>query len=177
MIIITALDSTKENSRILNFVKILKIRNSRKLTHAKITRSAVYIPIRSTNSHGAATERLKLMLWYITVYHLIFHAVLLLNNVFLIKPILYIYIYTYIHVGLYRQKIIMLYLIILPHMFFCIIFLYAFKYFILLLCIITFNIDYCYMYVLLLHTPSHVWPEFNKQLSIVYCRIHGGHLK
>ena len=44
---------------------------------------------------------------------------------------------------------------------------YVFKYFILLLCIITFNIDYCYMYVLLLHTPSHVWPEFNKLLSIV----------
>ena len=32
--------------------------------------------------HGAATGRLKLMLLYITVYHLIFHAVLLLNNVF-----------------------------------------------------------------------------------------------
>ena len=48
---------------------------------------------------------------------------------------------------------------------------YVFKYFILLLCIITFNIDYCYMYVLLLHTPSHVWPEFNKLLSIVYCLL------
>ena len=57
----------------------------------------------------------------------------------------------------------------LPHIIFCIIFLYVFKYFILLLCIITFNIDYCYMYVLLLHTPSYVWPEFNKLLSIVYC--------
>ena len=48
---------------------------------------------------------------------------------------------------------------------------YVFKYFILLLCIITFNIDYCYMYVLLLYTPSHVWPEFNKLLSIVYCLL------
>ena len=44
-------------------------------------------------------------------------------------------------------------------------FLYVFKYFILLLCIITFNIDYCYV---LLHSPSHVWPEFIKLLSIVY---------
>ena len=47
--------------------------------------------------HGAATGRLKLMLLYITVYHLIFHAVFLLNNVFLIKPILYIYVYIYIY--------------------------------------------------------------------------------
>ena len=27
------------------------------------------------------------------------------------------------------------------------------------------------MYVLLFHTPSHVWPEFNKLLSIVYCLL------
>ena len=33
------------------------------------------------------------------------------------------------------------------------------------------TIDHCYMYVLLLHTPSHVWPEFNKLLSIVYCLL------
>ena len=53
--------------------------------------------------HGAATGRLKLMLLYITVYHLIFHAVLLLNNVFLIKPILYIYVYTYIYLYIYTR--------------------------------------------------------------------------
>ena len=53
------------------------------------------------------------------------------------------------------------------------VFSYVFKYFILLLCIITFNIDYCYMYVLLLHTPSHVGPEFIKLLSIVYCHLGG----
>ena len=56
----------------------------------------------------------------------------------------------------------------LPHIIFCIMLLYVFKYFILLLCIITFNIDYCHV---LLHTPSHVWPEFTKLLSIVYCLL------
>ena len=58
----------------------------------------------------------------------------------------------------------------LPHIIFCIMFLmYLNILFYYYTCIITFNIDYCYMYVLLLHTPSHVWPEFNKLLSIVYC--------
>ena len=56
----------------------------------------------------------------------------------------------------------------LPHIIVCIMLLYVFKYFILLLCIITFNIDYCHV---LLHTPSHVWPEFTKLLSIVYCLL------
>ena len=53
------------------------------------------------------------------------------------------------------------------HYFLHYIFFYVFEYFILLLCIITFTIDYCYV---LLHTPSHVWPEFNKLLSIVSLR-------
>ena len=73
--------------------------------------------------HGAATGRLKLMLLYITVYHLIFHAVHLLNNVFLIKPILYIYVYIYIFIHIYMyidiymvfKKIVMLHSIIVPH--------------------------------------------------------------
>ena len=42
MIIIIALQKEKEYSRILNFVESLKIRNSRKFKHAKITRSTVF---------------------------------------------------------------------------------------------------------------------------------------
>ena len=42
MIIIIALLKKNVNSRILNFVKSHKIRNSRKFEHAKITRSTVY---------------------------------------------------------------------------------------------------------------------------------------
>ena len=80
----------------------------------------------------------------------------------------------YIDIYMVFKKIIMLHSIIVPH--YLTLFLhyvsYVLKYFILLLCIITFNIDYCYMYVLLLHTPSHVWPEFNKLLSIVEPNKH-----
>ena len=108
--------------------------------------------------HGAATGRLKLMLLYITVYHLIFHAVLLLNNVFLIKPILYIYIYIDIYRVFKKSVCYIQSLYLTTSHYFLHYVSYVFKYFILLLCIITFNIAYCYMYVLLLHTPSHVWP-------------------
>ena len=115
------------------------------------------------------------MLLYITVYHLIFHVVLLINNVFLIIPILYIYIYLYIYTCIYtyiwylkHHYVTFNHCTSLPHIIFCIMLLYVFKYFILLLCIITFNIDYCHV---LLHTPSHVWPEFTKLLSIVYCLL------
>ena len=139
--------------------------------------------------HGAATGRLKLMLLYITVYHLIFHAVLLLNNVFLIKPILYIYVYIYIYIFIHIYMYIDIFiwylkkslcyiqsLYLTTSHYFLHYVSYVFKYFILLLCIITFDIDYCYMYVLLLHTPSHVWPEFNKLLSIVYwCQLISRH--
>ena len=43
IIIIIALLKKNENSRIINFVKIPKIRNSRKCKHAKTTRSTVCI--------------------------------------------------------------------------------------------------------------------------------------
>ena len=85
---------------------------------------------------------------------------------------MYIYIYIFIHI----YKYIDIYMVSLCYIqslylttshYFLRHVSYVFKYFILLLCIITFNINYCYMYVLLLHTPSHVWPEFNKLLSIV----------
>ena len=58
-----------------------------------------------------------------------------------------IYIYTYIYMFLYIY-----------------IFFYVFEYFILSLCFITLIIYFCHV---LLHTPSHIWPEFNKLLSIV----------
>ena len=88
---------------------------------------------------------------------------------------MYIYIYTYIHVyrhiyGILKKSLCYIQSLYLTTSHYFLHYVsYVFKYFILLLCIITFNIDYCYMYVLLLHTPSHVWPEFNKLLSIVYC--------
>ena len=99
--------------------------------------------------------------------------------------IIYIYIYIYIYIFIYIYTCIYTYIwylknhyvtfnhcTSLPHIIFCIMFLYLYKYFILLLCIITFNIDYCYV---LLHTQSHVWPEFNKLLSIVYCLLQAKH--
>ena len=81
-------------------------------------------------------------------------------------------IYIYIHIYKWYLKIFMLHLIIVHHLFTLCSALYVciYKYFILLLCIITFIIDYYYV---LLHTPSHVWPEFTKLLSIIYWESYG----
>ena len=121
------------------------------------------------------------MLLYITVYHLIFHAVLLLNNVFLIIPILYIYIFIHIYMYIYIYMVFKtslcdiqsLYLTtshyFLHYAALCILF---YIYFILLLCIITFNIDYCHVVMYYCILQAMYGPSL-----LNYCLLSIGNIK
>ena len=90
-----------------------------------------------------------IILYNSTKYFMLFlHCILLYFR----SNLYYIYIHTYIWY-LKNHYVTFNHCTSLPHIIFCIRFFYVFEYFILLLCFITFIIDYCYA---LFHTPSHV---------------------